>query len=310
MGKGIGFGIENWVKPRWRAHLERILENERDVDAVIFATVPMNHFTGVPESLRRRYHVPMIYWDGDVPASLPRYGGFASGFRIYENANLAEYDAIICNSEGGAQELREMGARTVFTIHWGVDPELYAPMDVPQDRDVYFYGFGTEYREEWIRDMLVRPSLEFPQYRFVVGGKHFLPDMGKVVQEGDVPFNVFRFACCRSRINLSITRAAHASVYASSTGRVFELAALGCCIVGNPHAGIERWLTPGESVLVVRSYEEIVETYACLLRDDRLRQEIGAAARKAVLERHTHLHRADEIVRCIEQVRQGNPLQQ
>src|SRR5881394_1906784 len=35
--------VESWVTPRWRRHLEGILERERDVDAVVVFTVPLNH---------------------------------------------------------------------------------------------------------------------------------------------------------------------------------------------------------------------------------------------------------------------------
>ncbi len=291
--------IESWIRPRWEAHLANILNMERNVDAVILFTIPLNHFTGLPSRLRGRFHVPFFYFDGDVPASLPRFGGFASGFRIYENANLAEYDGFMCNSDGGAKELLEMGAMRVQPVHWGPDPELYAPLDMEEDRDVFFYGFGSEYREDWIRAMLVRPSLEMEGHSFAVGGQGFGMDLGKVQETGDVPFNVFRQACRRSRINLNITRAAHASVFASSTFRPFELAAMGCCVVSNPYEGLETWFDIGRDMLVVHSADEAMDTYRRLLADPAARRAMGESARKTVLERHTHLHRAKEITAFI-----------
>jgi len=80
---------------------------------------------------------------------------------------------------------------------------------------------------------------------------------------------------------------------------------MGCCIVSNPHAGIERWLTPGESVLVVHSADEAVDVYRRLLASESLRRHMGASARRTALERHTHLHRAEEILKYLEEIQQG-----
>jgi hypothetical protein len=72
--------IWRWVTPRWRRHLTKVLERERDVDAVIVFTVPMSHFRGIPTHLRERFGVPVIFYDGDVPMSLPEFGGLDTGF--------------------------------------------------------------------------------------------------------------------------------------------------------------------------------------------------------------------------------------
>jgi hypothetical protein len=288
--------LESWIRPRWEGHLAKVLEEEKDVDAVIVFTIPANHFTGIPQSLRRRFQVPFFYFDGDVPASLPRFGGFASGFKIYEGADLAEYDGVMCNSEGGAKDLEDMGAKRIQPIHWGVDPDLYAPIEVEQDRDVFFYGFGAEYREEWVDSMLVKASTELPDCAFAVGGRGFEGPMGNVKQVGDVPFSIFRHACCRSRINLNITRQAHGSLFASSTMRPFELAAMKSCVVSNPYKGLETWFDLDREMLMVESGEEAVDAYRRLLADEGARKAMAEAAYQRVLDCHTHRHRAKQMV--------------
>ena len=294
--------IESWVRPRWERRLAEILEKEGDVDAVIVFTIPANHFTGIPGRLRDRFDVPFFYFDGDVPASLPRFGGFASGFKIYEDADLSEYDGFMCNSEGGAEDLREMGARFVQPIHWGVDPTLYERVDVEEDRDVFFYGFGAEYREAWMESMLTVPSQTLTEYRFAVGGQGFKIDLGNTERVGDVPFNVFRHACCRSRINLSITRQAHGTVFASSTIRPFELAAMGCCVVSGHYDGLETWFDLGKDMIRIDTADEAIDTYRRLLSDDGARRAMGESARRTVLERHTHRQRAADIANTVARV--------
>src|SRR5205814_9493151 len=102
--------IQRYVTPRWRRHLESVLERERDVDAVVVFTVPMSHLRGVPTALRERFSVPVVYYDGDVPMSLPEYGGMDTGFNIYHGADASEYDLVVSNSDGGRARLLELGA--------------------------------------------------------------------------------------------------------------------------------------------------------------------------------------------------------
>ncbi|MDZ4861715.1 MAG: glycosyltransferase [Candidatus Hydrogenedentes bacterium] len=287
--------IDTWVRPRWHSHVERILLQEHNVDAVIVFSVPVNHFTGIPARIRSRFNVPVYFFDGDVPASLPRYGGFASGFRGYDGANLSEYDGFMCNSVAGADELTHMGARRVATIHWGVDPELYAPVIAPKEYDVFFYGYGVEYREEWFENMVITPSNALGDASFAIGGKGFPPTPLHVRYTGNVPFNGLRQACARARINLNVARSTHADVDGSSTLRLFELAAMGCCIVTNPIVGLERWFEHGKEVLVVHSADEAADTYRRLLANPAECEAFGVAARQRVSAEHTHRHRAAQI---------------
>lgn len=287
--------IDNWIRPRWEAQLGRALELERKTDALLLVGVPVNHFAGIPTRMRGRFHIPVVFYDGDVPVSLPRFSGFASGFRIYEDADLTEYDAIISNSTGGAKDLEEMGAKQVLPLHWGVDPALYEPVATEPARDVFFYGIGAEYREDWIRAMVTEPSRRMPDAHFAMGGRGFGLDLGNAKEIGGVPFSRYRQACALSRINLNITREAHATVFASASSRPFELAAMGCCIVSNPVEGIETWFEPGRELIVVKNVEEAVETYQRLLADEGARKALGEAARKRLLAEHTHRHRARQL---------------
>ena len=112
-------------------------------------------------------------------------------------------------------------------------------------------------------------------------------------------FSKLKEYCARSRINLLITRQAHASVYASSTARPFELAALGCAMVSNPYLGIEEWFEPGREILVVDNEDAAISTYALLLRDPSTRYELGNRARQRLLAQHTYHERARELVRIL-----------
>ena len=298
--RAIRHAAQTLIAPLWQRHLERILSDEGDVDALIFLTAPLNHLLGVPSAISRRFDIPVLYFDGDAPASLPAMRGFASGFRIYQGADLSEYTAFISNSSGGEAMLRQLGASETHTIWYGADPAVFYPVAATQDIDLFFYGHGKEYRAEWLEKMIASPSRQLPQACFAVRGTD-LGDLGNTMMLPYLSFSKLREYICRSKINLCITRGAHASVYASSSSRPFELAALGACIVANPYAGIEEWFEPGKELIVVHSAEEALAVYAELLADDARRQAIGNAARQRVLKQHTFRHRARELVHIVEQ---------
>lgn len=288
------------VSPRWHRHLDRILRREHPVDAVLFVNAPPNHLRGVAARLRQRHGVPVLLYDGDVPASLPDASGFATGFRIYDGADLSEFDAVLCNSVGGAPALRALGARAVHVLHYGADPSLYAPRATSRDIDVFFYGHTAEYRAEWIRAMIERPSIALPSLDFAVRGVGLGP-LGRARLLEGVPFSQLRHLVARSRLNLVITRSAHAGVYGSSTMRPFELAMMGACIVSNPYQGLEDWFEPGRELIVVHSEEEAVDRYRYLIAHDTEREAIGQAARRRALASHTFAHRAAELVGILRQ---------
>ncbi|MBI5478563.1 MAG: glycosyltransferase [Deltaproteobacteria bacterium] len=289
--------VRRIVLPRWERHLSEILESEGDVDAILVLGVPLNHLTGLPQALRRRFgRVTLAYYDGDVPASLPQFRGFASGFRIYSGAEPDEWDLFLSNSSGGVPFLEEIGARNVRVLPYAADPDVYRPVPVAQDVDAFFYGFGAEYREDWLRRMVAEPSRALPGARFAgrVTGMDGV-DLGRLEQVPYASFSRLREHCCRARLNLCVTRGAHASVPGSSSMRPFELAALGCCIVSNPYAGIEEWFAPGSELVVVDEQADVAQVYRELLADEPRRRAMGAAARARVLAQHTFRHRAEAL---------------
>lgn len=283
------------MAPRWRRHLGRILDRESDVDAVLFVGVPPNHLRGVAASLRDRYDLPVLFYDGDVPASLPALQGFATGFRIYDGADIGEFDAVLCNSDGGSAALLAMGARTVHTLHYGADPDIYAPLSATPDIDAFFYGHTAEYRAGWLHAMIAAPSIAMPDARFAVRGSA-LGDVGRAETLPYGSFDCLRRMVARSRINLVVVRGPHATTPGSSTMRPFELGMMGACMVSNPYAGVERWFEPGKEIIVVHSAEEAIDRYRFLLAHDAERRALGQAARTRAIAEHTYRHRAADLL--------------
>jgi spore maturation protein CgeB len=278
--------------------MDRTLADHPDTDAIIFLTIPLNHVVGLASYIQDKFGKPVLYYDGDVPASLPRFAGFSSGFKIYQGADLSEYAAFISNSKGGTGALCSMGAKAVHVLYYAADPDVFSPVDVAQDIDVFFYGHTREYREEWIDGMIAYASQQMPNSQFAVRGRQ-LGDLGQTRMLPYLSFSKLREYSCRSKINLCVTRKAHASVFASSSARPFELASMGACIVSNPYLGVETWFEPGKEIVVVHDKDEAVERYRWLLGHDTERHAIGVAARERVLREHTFRHRARQLAEIV-----------
>jgi Glycosyl transferases group 1 len=290
--------IWRWVTPRWRRHLESLVEREQP-DAVIVFTVPMSHLRGIPSALRERFDVPVVFYDGDAPMSLPEFGGMDTGFNWYHDADPGEYDLVISNSEGSGTRLLDLGARRVETVFWGADPDFFSPQPVDKEYDVFFYGYGDKFRREWVKAMVGEPSRALPDADFALGGRDFQGDVGRARTIGDVPFNAFARAISAANVNLCITRRSHATVYASSSCRPFELASCGAAIVSNPYDGIDRWFEPGSEIVVVEDADDAIAAYRELLADPAKAEEMGRRARARVLEEHTYRHRARQVIDLI-----------
>ena len=290
--------IWRWVTPRWRKHLDALVRDERP-DALVVFTVPMAHLRGIPSYLRERYGLPIVFYDGDVPMSLPEFGGMDTGFNWYHQADPSEYDLVVANSEGGLERLRELGARRAEAVFWGADPDFFAPREVEKQMDVFFYGYGDKFRREWMQMLVGDPSRALPDVDFALGGRDFQGDTGNARRTGDVPFNAFARAISAARVNLCITRRSHATVYASSSCRPFELASAGAAIVANPYNGIERWFEPGAEIVIVEDAQQAIDAYRDLLADPAQAEELGRRARERVLDEHTYRHRARRLLELI-----------
>jgi len=295
--------IEHYTKPKWEKYLTGIVTRDSDISLLLFMSVPLTHFTGIPTKIRRYLNKPIVFYDGDMPTILPKYTvsrGFK--FNYYEGADLSEYDVFFTNSKGCIADLEGMGAKNVHALYYGIDPDLAAPVETEQDIDVSFFGYGSDFREEWMEKMITIPSRELPGVSFSVAGGGFGIDLGNARMPGDLSYSQWRQHCCRSKINLNITRWSHTSVYASSTSRPFELASFGSCIVSQPYNGIEEWFDIGKDLLVVNSAEEAVNMYRQLLSDPALRKKLGAKARAKVLKEHTYKKRAAEFIDVVNKI--------
>jgi glycosyltransferase involved in cell wall biosynthesis len=296
---------EKYIQSKWEKFLISIIDKERDIDALFFMNVPLNYIRSIPEKIKSTYGIPVAYYDGDMPTILPKYAperGFK--FNYYLDTNLSGFDAFFTNSKGVIPDLIEMGAKNVHSLYYAADPELFKPVNVDKNIDISFFGYGSEFREEWMKKLITEPSNILFNRRFSVGGKGFGIDLGKANMVGDLSYSTFRRFCCQSNICLNITRWSHTSVYASATARPFELAALGACIVSQPYSGIEEWFDVGKEIVIANNETDVLSIYQYLLDTDDEREKIGERARARILKDHTYQNRAKDFISVMKVVKQ------
>lgn len=285
------------VKPKLHKLLGEIITKEKDVTAILFIAIPLDQLKGLAGQIRKDHDIPIVYYDLDVPTSLPSYGGFT--FNSLRGVDLGEYDSIIVPSEGSVSELKELGARTVNIVHFGVDPDLFYPVNIKKDIDFFFFGNGGFARAINLKMMITEPS-KVLDHKFVVSGRGIDNDLGTAKVLPPLSFIGFRNYCCRAKVNLNVVRDLHAKVFATSTSRPFELAAMQCCIVSAPYKGLENWFELGKEVLIANNSKECVEIYQTLIDDDEKRTNMGIAARSRIMKDHTSRHRARQIKQILE----------
>jgi glycosyltransferase involved in cell wall biosynthesis len=298
--------VNHYIKPKWETHLFRVLEEEQNVDALLIFNVPLNHIVGIPTKIKKQFKIPVIYFDGDLPDSLPEFANDRSfKFDCYTSAKLEEYDTILSCSLSAIEPLKKMGANNPKVLYYGVDTDIYSPIEVKQDIDIFYYGHRSVSKEFRLDYMIASPSM-LRRFKFLVGGQNHMDNMGNVEFVGALPINQWRQYCCRSKINLNVTGQITAVNYGSSSMRPFELASMGCCIVSDAYRGIEEWFEVGKELFVAKTASEAVDIYKTLLSDNSLRIRTQQLARQRVIKDHSTKIRAKQLIGYVDELKKNN----
>ena len=260
----------------------------------------MSHLRGVATALRERFSIPVVFYDGDVPMSLPEFGGMDTGFNYYHGADPGEYDLVISNSEGGLERL----ARARRAARRG---DLLGR----RSRALPAAAGGEDDRR-----LLLRLRREVPRRLDRADGRRAEPagfptmtSRSAATTSGATSGPRVTRAMCRS----TCSRAQflrHASTSTSRASRMQPCRSRprrgrsSSRRRARPSSrirtkGIERWFEPGKELIVVESADEAVAAYEGLLADPAQAEELGRAARERALDEHTYVHRARQLLELV-----------
>jgi len=283
----------------WLKKIETLLR-KGDFDIIAFFAPPIRQSKTVIRYIRKNFKVPIVLYEADFPTYLYNESFFKSS--KYYSVDLNDFDLIIVNSEGVIPKLRELGAEKVQVVDFGVDPSWLSIPPVLKDVDVSFFGYDSYLRESYIQELITIPSIKLPARRFAVAGNRFYVNLGKADFVGRLNIDKMKLLSARSKINLNITRKTFAETYASSTARLFELAAMGACIVSNPCKGMEKWFQPGKEIFIANNSIEAMELYEWLLNSDETRLKAASLAKRRTLKEHTYDKRAKEFLEALRRI--------
>lgn len=291
------------VYPADLGGVSRMLEDARRADLIVKASGVgvFDEFLEAAVVGMKRPGVSVAYWDVDAPATLDRvFSNPEDGFR----ALIPRYDYVFTYGGGDpvVRAYQRAGARCCVPIYNALDVSTHGPAerDARFECDLAFLGNRLPDREARVDEFFFSAAARLPDREFLLGGSGW--------QDRAMPKNV-RYAGhvytadhnalnSTARAVLNISRESMARYGFSPATRVFEAAGAAACMITDSWEGIEKFLNPGEEILVARDGSEVAGHVERL--DRAMARKIGGAARQRVLAEHTYAHRAAEVERVLE----------
>jgi spore maturation protein CgeB len=238
----------------------------------------------------------VIFWDVDAPATLDRV---KYNNNDYFKRLIPQYDLILTYGGGDPviDTYKSFGAKNCFPIYNALDPSTHHPVEKEErfECDLAFLGNRLPDREKRVEDFFLNVASQMPGQRFILGGNGWQdkPMSCNINYLGHVYTKDHNALNCSPKAVLNISRDSMASYGFSPATRVFEAAGAGACIITDYWVGIDFFFEPGKEILVAKSGDEVKEVLSSLT-PERAKQ-IGQAALKKVLDKHTYAHRAIEL---------------
>ncbi len=223
--------------------------------------------------------------------------------------DLPRFDTILAYSPSVAERHRAFGHSSVYVLHEAADTTVFAPKDVPKQRDVVFVGnCGEEDRREGLETLLFQPRRDLPNLKFAMFGVRYPDSIVRSMRNGlnidyggrlanvDVP-HVYS----ASKVVLHIPRRPYVELLPGTpTIRVFEALASGACLLSAPWPDTDGLFQAGRDYVVAGTRCGMRQAIEWLCRDDASREGFGRRGRETILARHTCDHRAAELLEILQ----------
>jgi spore maturation protein CgeB len=244
----------------------------------------------------------IIFWDVDAPATLDRVKTNPSD---YFKELIPQYDLVLTYGGGDPviDTYKSFGAKKCVPVYNALDPSTHYPVEKEErfTADLSFLGNRLPDREKRVEEFFLDVAQQMPAQKFMLGGngwhdKSMSPNINYLGHVFTKDHNALN---CSPKAVLNISRDSMASYGFSPATRVFEAAGAGACIITDYWLGIDFFFEPGKEILVAGSGDEVKEILSSLTEEKA--KQIGEAALKKVLQKHTYDHRAVELDKLLKE---------
>lgn len=217
---------------------------------------------------------------------------------------LPLYDLECVYSRNSVEPVKRLGARRAIWLPLAADPSMH---DAPRctEAETAEYGADVTFIGGW------RPERE--AILSALAGfdlKIWGPDWGRRCKNNPAILKAwqgralrereFAKASASSKINLNIIDPTN---YPAANMRFFEVPCAGGLQLCSPCPEMEPEFKHGETIFYYQDERELPGRIRDLLDDAELRERAARAARRKIMEKHTYLHRAKQVLSLAEDQR-------
>jgi spore maturation protein CgeB len=229
-----------------------------------------------------------------------------------ERFGLERFDGVLAFGEALRTIYRERyRLPRVWTLHEAADTTVFKPMpDHKKTTDVVWIGnWGEGERSAEIREFLLEPAAALrDRARVKIFGVRYPEDGLLALREASVEYGGYLpnldapAVYTAARLTVHIPRRQYTRAMTGiPTIRVFEALACGIPLLSAPWSDTERLFRPGD-LRMVATGAEMLEAMRCLLYDPERAAEQARRGLETVRLQHTCRHRAEELIRILEEV--------
>jgi GT2 family glycosyltransferase len=219
---------------------------------------------------------------------------------LVTNELLSAYDLILVASDAFAAAIARRTRIPVVALHQATDPERFRPGPPGPGHELLFVGNSRGVRRPILDD--ITPT----RHDLAVYGGGWLPDLldpaylrGSSVANEDLPGY---YASAGIVLNDHWQEMAEGGFL---NNRLYDVLAAGGFVISDTVDGLATEFDDG--VVAYRDAPDLLGLVERYLADPAARAERAARGRRAVLERHTFAHRADEILGLVERLEPPRP---